>query len=284
MHGLILVTWEKFLAERFGNSLLKAYRIAIGEEGLATSLLISRVYDDERLQKGVTIARQLTGISTDILLRGYGHYFITNSLTNHLCVYLLSQVRSGRDLLLTMRDAHTQMRRMPDGLMPPLFTYEMLPGYTNDFALIYDSPRHLCSWLCGTIEGATDRFGEKVNIVESTCMKRGASVCRFEIHYLAPLRRIPPQEPPELQIKQRMKLQLANIILVALPNRHGLTLLEIQAALQRMQTPSEQLRLSVILEALLSLQYTGLVTSTANRPGDHLTRRRYWRVPTSGPV
>ena len=31
MHGLIFVTWEKYLAERFGSSLLNDYRHAIGE-------------------------------------------------------------------------------------------------------------------------------------------------------------------------------------------------------------------------------------------------------------
>lgn len=282
MHGLVLVTWENFLAERFGNSLLSAYRIELKEDPAAVPL-VSRVYEDEKLLKGVDMACKLTGMSADILLREYGHFFIVNGLTNHLCTYLLSQVKNGRELLLIMREAHAQMRRMPDGITPPLFFYEPIPGCSN-FALIYDSPRQLCPVLHGAIEGATDRFGEKAYILESTCMKRGAAYCRFEIYYLAQPHRTLPQEPPEMQKKRQERLQLANIILFALPDRRGLTLLEIRSILQSMQVSSQQLRLNIILEALLSLQYAGLVTSTANYPDDILANRRYWRVPTTGLV
>ena len=33
MHGLIFVTWEKYLTDRFGPQLLNAYRLEIGETG-----------------------------------------------------------------------------------------------------------------------------------------------------------------------------------------------------------------------------------------------------------
>src|SRR6266566_1538341 len=114
MHGLIFVTWEKYLSERFGSSLLNAYRKAIGEM-TATAPLVSRVYDDATLLAGVGMACQLTHLPADTLLREYGRYFILNGLTRHLCAYLLSQMHSGRDLLLTMRQAHEQMSRTPDG-------------------------------------------------------------------------------------------------------------------------------------------------------------------------
>jgi len=283
MHGLVLVTWENFLAERFGNSLLNAYRVALGEDPAAVPL-VSKVYEDEKLLKGVEMACKLTGMSADTLLREYGHFFVVNGLTNHLCTYLLSQVKSGRELLLIMRKTHTQIRRMPDGITPPLFFYEPIPGHSNNFALIYDSPRQLCPVLHGAIEGATDRFGEKAYILESTCMRRGAAYCRFEIYYLAQQRRTQPQEPPEVQKKRQERLQLANIILSALPDQRGLTLLEIRSILQSMQVPSQQIHLNIILEVLLSLQYAGLVTSTANHPDDVLSNRRYWRVPTTGLV
>src|SRR5690348_1342359 len=97
MHGLIFVTWEKYLAERFGNELLNSYREAIGETA-ATGPLASRVYDDETLLAGVGAACKLTRLPADILLREYGRYFMVNGLTSHLCAYLLTQVRSARDL------------------------------------------------------------------------------------------------------------------------------------------------------------------------------------------
>ena len=135
MHGLIFVTWEKYLAERFTGSVLKQYRDAIGETPV-TSPLASRVYDDATLLAGVGAANRITGIPVDRLLREFGRYFITNGLTRHLCAYLLTQVHSGRDLLLAMHDAHEQMSRIPDGLTPPLFQYATLPHTRNGLILL----------------------------------------------------------------------------------------------------------------------------------------------------
>ena len=183
MHGLIFVTWEKYLTERFGSSFLHAYREAIGETP-ATAPLVSRVYDDAVLLAGVGAASQLAHFPVDTLLREYGHYFMINGLTSHLCSYLLTQVHSGYDLLLLMRKAHAQMRRT-DGLTPPVFGYEALSTYANGLVLIYNNHRQLCPVLYGAIEGAAERYGEKVQIIERACMKRGAAECRFEIYFSA---------------------------------------------------------------------------------------------------
>ena len=67
--------------------------------------------------------------------------------------------------------------------LPPLFTYEA-SSRPNEVALIYDSPRHLCSVLRGAIEGAAERYGEHVRVIERSCMKRGATVCRFQARLL----------------------------------------------------------------------------------------------------
>src|SRR5712691_9709936 len=160
MHGLIFVTWEKFLAERFGSELLNDYRNAIGETA-ASAPLASRVYDDATLLAGVGVAVQLTRLPADTLLWEYGRYFIINGLTSHLCAYLLTQVHSGRDLLLTMRSAHAQMRRTPDAITPPLFAYEAISADPREMALIYDSPRKLYAVLWGALEGTGERYGER---------------------------------------------------------------------------------------------------------------------------
>src|SRR5437867_1248555 len=98
MHGLIFVTWEKYLTERFGQVMLSTYRNAIGET-TASAPLATRLYDDATLLAGVGVASQLTGCPAEALLREYGRYFIINGLTSHLCTYVLSQISSGRALL-----------------------------------------------------------------------------------------------------------------------------------------------------------------------------------------
>src|SRR5579884_812995 len=182
MHGLVFVTWEKYLLERFQETALERYRKAINETP-SNAPLVSRTYEDKLLLAGVEAAHRVTGVPSEQLLYEYGRYFIMNGLTGYLCAYLLMQVESGHDLLLTMSEAHRQMSRLPDGLTPPLFQYEILSRDARELVLIYDSPRHLCSLLRGAIEGAAERYGEKASIFERTCMKRGDSLCRFEIRF-----------------------------------------------------------------------------------------------------
>ncbi len=282
MHGLIFVTWEKYLAERFGEEFLHIYRKTIGETP-ATAPLASRVYNDDTLLAGVHAASKLTGLTTATLLREAGRYYLMNGLTTHRCAYILTQVRSARELLLAMRGAHLQMRRTPDKLIPPVFGYEMISTNPNELVLIYDSPRHMCSMLWGAIEGAAERYGERVRITERTCMKQGAAACRFELCFFppahAPALRI---DSPQQMARRRTQQQLANVVLATLPTSNGITLLELRALLQLRSVSASHTRPIVLLEALNHLQHAGLVSSTANQPGDDLSQRRYWRSPTAG--
>ncbi len=280
MHGLIFVTWEKYLSERFDETFFKDYREAIGETP-STSPLASRTYSDETLLAGVEAACKLSGVSLDTILWEYGRYFIINGLTSHLCAYLLTKVTNGCELLLMMRKAHAQMRRLPDGLTPPLFEYQAISDSKNELALIYDSPRHLCALLWGAIEGAAQRYGQRVQVVEVSCMKHGAPICRFELRFSQPVSKpLEALETPEQIARRANQQQLANLVLSVLPSEYGLTLLELQDHLRVWEVNQQQLRPALLLEALRHLQHAGLASSTANQPGDNLANRRYWRTPT----
>ena len=281
MHGLIFVTWEKYLSERFGSSFLIAYRKAIGET-VANSPLTSRLYDDATLLAGVGAASEISGHPIDSLLHEYGRYFIINGLTSHLCTYVLAQVHSGLQLLLTMRDVHARLRSTDDGLTPPLFNYES-SSHPNEVVLIYDSPRKICSVLWGAIEGAAERYGERVHVSEQSCMKQGAPICRFIAHFSPPPANTQKQIMiPEQVTRQQKQTVLIELILDFLPVRgtmEGVTLADLQQILQlHKRIKADQLRPAALLEAIQRLQFAGYVASTANQPGDDLTNRRYWRV------
>ncbi len=280
MHGLIFVTWEKYIAERFGQQLFQTYRASIGET-TTTAPLASLIYSDETFIVGVQSLCSLTGLHANTVLHEYGRYFIINGLTSHLCAYFLTRVHSGRDLLLIMREGHAQMRRTPDGLTPPLFSYETSFVHPNGLVLLYDSPRKLCSILLGAIEGAGERYGEKVNIIERSCMRYGARVCRFEVSFQVPITTQQGNtDAKEIQMRRKEKQLLADFILTQLPYQEGTTLTELRLRLGTTAAHPARFRPHLVLEALQHLQYAGLVASTANQPGDAFTVRRYWRAPT----
>ncbi|MBV9227719.1 MAG: heme NO-binding domain-containing protein, partial [Chloroflexi bacterium] len=153
MKGIIFVVWEKYLGERFGDSFLNNYRTAMGEskQNLPGT---GKTYPDKMLLEGLNLASKASQIHEDTLMFEYGRYFMINGLVEYLCGYLLAQAWCGYDLLLLMRDAHAQMRRTPDGVTPPLFTYEVLSNDHNHMILTYDSTRKLCSLLDGCIHGS----------------------------------------------------------------------------------------------------------------------------------
>lgn len=186
-----------------------------------------------------------------------------------------------------MHDAHEQMGRLPESLTPPLFQYRTQANKPNELTLIYDSPRKLCPVLMGAIEGAAERYGERVQIVEQMCMKRGDPVCRFELRFSASA--AGPQETPEQREHHQTKQQFAQVILTLLPDEGGFTLAEVQKAVVLRGMKQEWARPALLLEALRHLHHAGLAATSANHTGDDFANRRYWRAPgadrhASGPL
>lgn len=280
MHGLIFVTWEKYLNDRYGPNLLYEYRQKIGEAPSMTPLA-TKVYDDATLLAGVGAAHELTQTPVDTMLREYGQYFLVNGLTSRLCAYLLNQVHSARELLLTMRDAHNQIAHASaEGVAPPLFEYDSVPGDPNGIVVKYDSPRKLCPLLLGAIEGTATRYGEQVSVRETTCMKQGAPMCTFEVRFA-------PGSSPSRAIhdgngntaRWDTQRRLADLIYTLLPDADGITLAEIQERLRGHGVGPDLTRPFLVLEAINHLHHAGWSANTANEPGDDLARRRYWRLP-----
>ena len=281
MHGIIFVTWEKYLAERFGDDLLFRYRKGIGE-GVYDAPLANRVYDDALLLAGVAEASRLTQTPVGSLLYEYGSYFIANGLTRRQCAYLLNQAQNGRDLLLAMRAAHKQMSETSSAVTPPLFEYEAVSGAPDGLIVHYDSPRKLCQLLHGAFEGVARLYGEQVDVHEMRCMHRGAPECVFLVRFVPAPASVPAGQMDESQQERwRSRRELADLVYSVLPDHDGMTLPEIQHHLRVRGAYGNQLRPFLILEAINLLHHAGWTTSTAivNDPTDDLGHRRYWRLP-----
>jgi len=281
MHGLIFVTWEHYLAERFGEPLLAQYRLKIGETSTSAPL-VNHIYDDAQLLAGVAAATQLTRQPVETLLREYGRYFILNGLTSHRCAYLLNDVQSARNLILTMRQAHMQISQVGSGITPPLFIYEALPDDPGGLVLIYDSPRQLCDVLAGCIDGAAERYGEQISWREAACMKRGAAACRFQIRFLTTTRSI-QQPQPQQQEHWQTQRDLAELVYAVLPEHDGSTLAEIYERLRQQRRLAQPVRLRQVFDALNHLQHAGWADSSTIPPGAEGGERRYWRLEPAPP-
>lgn len=270
MHGFILVVWEKYLFEQYGESTLAAYRNAIANTP-ASIPLASRVYDDAFLLKNLDIVIQATGKTTNTLLRDFGRYLMTSSQTARFCSYIYSRAHNARDLLLLMYSSHGPLHQEGTSKC----TFETLSNNPNELLLSYTSRWRLCTLLQGVIEGTAQHFGERVSMIERACMHEGARACILELRFSgSPYIRY---ESKELIQRLQAQKRIANTILQVLPTENGITLQELQERLQQLALPRQQTRPSVLLCIINHLYFAGIISSTANQPGDNLAHRRYWR-------
>jgi hypothetical protein len=269
MQGLILVTWEKFLTDRFGDAFVALYRKAI-KQAPSDTPLVSRTYTDEVLQTAIIVAVKLAKIDIQHILYEYGRYFMISPLVNHLYGYVFSRIHNTRDLILVMRKAHMHIGQHNKETSRPLFTCTPLGDKTNGLTVIYESPYQLCALLHGAIVGTGEYYKERVLVTECSCMLKGDKFCRFDVIFEASNHTRPKETA--IQQKQRRERQDNEFrVLMALPytSAEAPSLLELQKALQ--------LRPLALLEALNHLQFAGLISML---PASELVNRRYWRTPT----
>ena len=117
-------------------------------------------------------------------MHGFGVFTGSKTFTR-LYPAFFSISLSARDFLLTVETRIHELVRatIPNARPPQLHVSELdADGVTID----YSSPRQLCVLLKGLAEGTARHYGERAEIEEVTCMRRGDPVCRFEIR-LSPL-------------------------------------------------------------------------------------------------
>jgi hypothetical protein len=87
-----------------------------------------------------------------------------------------------RDFLLTLNEIiHPEVRKLYPGALVPDFAMSDLPG--GGLAMGYGSPRRMCSFAEGLIEGAAGHYGEHVTITQPRCMLRGDETCEIDVSF-----------------------------------------------------------------------------------------------------
>jgi hypothetical protein len=277
VHGIIFVSWDRFLQAAFGNRFFQRYRTEMRNKGHFDSL-ISQTYPDEHLNQALLFVCREQNISLDDLLHAFGQYYIVNELTGFVCAALLQKVKSAKELLLVMADTHLQLKqassemRTSHVISPPVFKYKHIHGRPDQLVVVYEGSRQLCPLLEGAIEGAGLRYHEKVNIVHTPneCMRHGASACLLFIQF-EPLKDALAHEQSE---RVRSQEDIRKLILQILPHdiHKALTVDQLSEAIRQSQTGPD-MRICQLDVALRQLMAIGLVAST-----NTFRHCRYWRV------
>jgi len=177
MKGIVFNLLEQIVARDHGEETWDALLDASGLDGAYTSL---GSYPDEDLAKLVSAASTTLGVSADDVVSWLGR----NALPLFAVRYpqLFEPHDSTRSFVLTLNDIiHPEVRKLYPGADVPEFDFE----FRDDGGLVmgYRSPRKMCSFAEGLLNGAADHYGERLTIDQPSCMKRGDDQCVLEISF-----------------------------------------------------------------------------------------------------
>lgn len=179
MKGVVFNLLEEVVREEFGEGLWDDLLHAAGLEGAYTSL---GSYPDEELYRLVGAASAATGTSEAEVVRWFGRGAMPHFAARY--PEFFGGHASTREFVLTLNDIiHPEVRKLYPGAFVPDFLFD-----TSDPAALgmtYTSPRRMCTFAEGLIEGAAPLYGEQVRIVQTSCMHRGDACCVFEITFHA---------------------------------------------------------------------------------------------------
>jgi hypothetical protein len=179
--GIVFNLLEQLVARDFGDDTWDALLDASGLEGVYTSL---GSYPDQDLTKLVSAASDALTMPGDDVVVWFGRNAVP--LFARRYPKLFEPHDSTRSFVLTLNDIiHPEVRKLYPGADVPEFDFERGADDEGPLRMGYRSQRRLCSFAEGLIEGAAEHFGERVEISQPTCMKRGDEQCLLEISFAA---------------------------------------------------------------------------------------------------
>lgn len=184
MKGIIFNLLEEVVTTHIDDKTWDAILESAGAGGAYTSL---GNYPDEEFVRLLGALSRQSGKSDRETLKWFGQLsmpFLAQRYPEFFTAH-----KGLRSFLLSLNDViHAEVRKLYPGAEVPAFDFETPAGAAAHDTLIihYRSKRRLCQLAEGFIAGASDHFGEKVTVTQSSCMLEGAKacalVCRFQKH------------------------------------------------------------------------------------------------------
>jgi predicted hydrocarbon binding protein len=177
MHGVIFASFSDFVLTRLGPE--KAKTVLDGQPIHA----LSEAYPDRDFLALVEATSEATGVEQDRLVHEFGVYAGETTFPR-LYPGFFDVAGNARTFLLTVEDRiHELVRATIPNAEPPRLT--VAPRGEDGVHIVYSSPRRLCTLLVGLVEGTARHHGERAEVVETDCMRRGDPACLFDVR-LAP--------------------------------------------------------------------------------------------------
>jgi hypothetical protein len=180
MKGIVFNLLEDAVTREYGEDAWDDILLAAGLDGAYTSL---GSYPDADLTELVAAASVSFGAPPQTIIRWFGRAAMP-ALSVAYPGFFEPHVDI-RPFLYTLNDIiHPEVRKLYPGADVPSFG--MTTGPDGGVTMRYGSPRQLCAFAEGLIEGAAAHFSQAVRIEQPQCMLRGDELCAIRIQVLEP--------------------------------------------------------------------------------------------------
>jgi len=176
MHGIIFAELQKYVEMRGGES---AWTALLAEAGLhGRAYLTTHNSPDHEFQALVATAARIAGTSPAVLLEDFGR-FVTPDLAKMYGQSIPPNWRTLDLLEHTEAAIHKIVRRTNSDANPPRLV--VARAAADRVVITYTSPRKLCAFAKGIVQGVAALYGERVRVSESTCMLKGEACCTITV-------------------------------------------------------------------------------------------------------
>jgi hypothetical protein len=177
IHRLVFNLLEEVVRREYGEETWDALLEAAQLDGAYTSL---GNYRDEDLLKLVAAASSALKMPANTIVRWFGLHAVPLLVERYPAFFEGHQ--STRSFLFTLNDIiHPEVRKLYPGADVPIFDYDT--SSPDVLVMGYRSPRKLCAFAEGLIEGAARHFGEAVALEQPSCMHRGDEKCVLRVSF-----------------------------------------------------------------------------------------------------
>ena len=169
--GIVFNLLEQVVTEEHGEDAWDQILDSAGLEGAFTAV---GSYPDEQFMALVAAACDRFELEQDDLVRWFGKQAMPLFAARYPSFF--EGHESTRSFVLTLNAViHPEVRKLFPGADVPNFHFATPDEKTIELG--YVSPRKLCSFAEGLVEGAAAHFGETVTMRQTSCMKRGDDSC-----------------------------------------------------------------------------------------------------------
>jgi hypothetical protein len=177
MKGIVFNLLEEIVSRDYGEDVWDALLEAAGLEGAYTSL---GSYSDDDLMRLVGAGSSALNTPPDEIVRWFGRSALPLFADRY--PQFFEPHASTRSFILTLNQViHPEVRKLYPGADVPVFDFDT--SSDEVLAMGYSSPRKMCAFAEGLIEGAASHYGEEAQIKQPKCMVRGDKKCVLEISF-----------------------------------------------------------------------------------------------------